>query len=270
MKVIVNADDMGMSDEVNQSIIKLHQKGVVSSTSLMANGPRFNEALELLSQEPELGVGVHLCLDGNYNSARDYVSLLDPANNTFYNKEEAISRIRRSAFDKDEIYREFSLQIEKILDHGIRVSQLDTHHHLHLYFPVLSQVIRVAKKYKISYIRSQRLSSCLSKGYLNNLYRYMHHLYLNMQLNSVQGYYDPEIENCSGNETNFTRLEKMLASGRGIMEIMLHPVGEDDPETSFFSSQEVQQLLSRHTILNYSQLSSFPNHSGARVAPKSA
>ena len=254
MKVIINADDLGISHGVNQSVIQMHRKGIVSSTSLMANGPDFNEAVELLSDHPNLGVGVHLCLDGHFNSASDYATLFDPVNNTFFEKQEVIKRIRKSVFDKEEIFREFCLQVEKILDHGIRVSHLDTHHNLHLYFPVLSQVIRVASKYGILYIRSQRLHSCKNKGYINTLYRYIHHIYLNIRLNSVKGYYDPSLQDCSAWDSNLKRLERELSSNKGIIEIMLHPVGSDDVETLFFSSPEVQDLLSRHTILNYHQL----------------
>lgn len=75
-----------------------------------------------------------------------------------------------------------------------------------------------------------------------------------MRLNTVHGYYDPAMQDCIDFERNLARLEQMLNSTRGVIEIMLHPAGENDPETSFFSSQEVAKLLSMHTILNYHQL----------------
>ncbi len=254
MRVIINADDMGMSEDVNQAIIRLHQKGIVSSTSLMANGPHFAEAVDLLSKHPELGCGVHLCLDGPYNSASDYQTLIDPETKYFYENKEAVKRIRSSSFDKNEIYREFCLQLEKVQDQGIRVSHLDTHHNLHLYFPILTQVIRVARKYGISYIRSQRLDTCIPKGSINKIYRNIHQIYLNKSLKSVSGYYDPAMQDCVDFESNLVRLEQMLDSSKGVIEIMLHPAGETDPETNFFSSPEVMDRLSRHTILNYNQL----------------
>lgn len=254
MRVIVNADDMGLSDDVNRSILLLHQKGIVSSTSLMANSQSFKGAVDLLALHPELGVGVHLCLDGPFHSSVDYKSIIDREKGFFYEKEEVVRRIRKSSFDKDEIYREFSIQVEKVMDHGIKVSHLDTHHNLHLYFPVLSQVIRVARKFGILYVRSQKLDTCIPKSFINKLYRSIHQIYLNMQLNTVHGYYDPAMQSCMDVEYNLARLEHMLNSSRGIMEIMLHPMGENDPETRFFSSPEVARLFSRHTILNYHHL----------------
>lgn len=254
MKVIINADDMGMSDKVNRSIIHMHQMGIVSSNTLMANAPCFNEALELLAPHPELGTGVHLCLDGPYNSASDYKSIIDPAKGTFYNNNEVVKKIRSFSLDKNEIFREFCLQIEKVLNHGIRVSHLDTHHNLHVYFPILSQVIRVAKKYGISHVRSQRMNTCVDKGCINKLYRNIHQVYLNLSLKSVSGYYYPAIQDCSDFESNLACLDRMLNSTVGIIEIMVHPQSKDDPETKFFSSPEVRNLLSRHNILNYNQL----------------
>jgi len=245
---------MGRSDQVNQSTILLHQKGVVSSNTLMANGACFSEAIEMLAANPDLGTGVHLCLDGPYNTLNDYKTLIDPASGTFFDNKEVVKKIRSSSFDKDEIFKEFSLQVEKILDHGVRVSHLDSHHNLHLYFPILSQVIRVAKKYKISCVRSQKLHTCLHKGRINKMYRNIHQVYLNIRLNSPRAYYDPAFQECPDFEKNLARLENMLNSSRGCLEIMVHPLGEDDPETKFFSSPEVQKLLSAHSILNYHQL----------------
>ena len=69
MKVIINADDLGMSDKVNESVIKMHLKGLVSSTTMIANGPDFEEATNLVKEHPDLGVGAHLCLDGNFHSS---------------------------------------------------------------------------------------------------------------------------------------------------------------------------------------------------------
>lgn len=254
MKVIINADDLGHSCEVNRSIIKLHSKGIVSSATLMANGPDFMDAADLISKHPGLGVGVHLCLDGNYHSSSDYATLIDPRTATFYDQQEVIRRIRKSAFDAEEIFREFSLQVEKVMDHGIRVSHLDTHHHLHLYFPILNQLIRVARKYDIAFIRSQRIDAPVPKSYLNRAYRLIHHIYLNMRLRSVKMYYDPDIEHDRDFNYNLNRLKGALKSTNETIEIMLHPREGSDPETSFFSSPEVQNLLSGHKIVNYHHL----------------
>ena len=64
-KIIVNADDFGISKEVNEGIVKGFQDGIISSTTVMANMPEFEEAMNLAKKNSKLGVGVHLnVIDG--------------------------------------------------------------------------------------------------------------------------------------------------------------------------------------------------------------
>src|SRR5436190_22470331 len=69
-RLIVNADDFGLTEKVNQAIIEGHLKGIITSTSLLANGVAFESAVRLAQLHPKLGVGVHLNLtDGSPVSA---------------------------------------------------------------------------------------------------------------------------------------------------------------------------------------------------------
>ncbi|NJK85379.1 MAG: ChbG/HpnK family deacetylase [Bacteroidales bacterium] len=77
MNIIINADDFGLSEKVNLSILNLHKIGVVTSTTLMSKGEQFNMAVKMVKDNPQLGVGVHLCLDGPFNVGKDYMTLLD-------------------------------------------------------------------------------------------------------------------------------------------------------------------------------------------------
>src|SRR4029077_1130213 len=63
-RLIVNVDDVGVTRGVNQGIIRCFREGIVRSTTLMANGGAFDDAVELAQANPELGVGVHLVLVG--------------------------------------------------------------------------------------------------------------------------------------------------------------------------------------------------------------
>ena len=62
LRLIVNADDFGISEAVNRGIVEAHDRGIVTSTSIMATGSAFEHALELARLRPSLGVGVHLVL----------------------------------------------------------------------------------------------------------------------------------------------------------------------------------------------------------------
>ena len=63
-RLIINADDFGIHTEVNHAVINAHKKGILTSTSLLASGPAFEEAVELAKGCPKLGIGIHLCLVG--------------------------------------------------------------------------------------------------------------------------------------------------------------------------------------------------------------
>lgn len=65
-KLIINADDFGMNEGVNQAISELHQLGLISSVSCMTNKPAWPQAVNYLRQHPELGAGVHLVFNDDY------------------------------------------------------------------------------------------------------------------------------------------------------------------------------------------------------------
>ena len=80
-QLILNADDFGMPRGVNEGIIRAHRDGVLTSATLMANGPEFEDAVSRAKSNPKLGVGCHLVLVGGPAIApRDKISSLVDAN----------------------------------------------------------------------------------------------------------------------------------------------------------------------------------------------
>ena len=61
-RLIINADDFGLTSGVNRAIVEAHGHGVVTSATLMANAPAFSEAVQLAEASPRLGVGCHVVL----------------------------------------------------------------------------------------------------------------------------------------------------------------------------------------------------------------
>ena len=59
-RVIVNADDFGFSAGISAGIIRAHREGIVTSTTVVANMPAAEQAVEMLADAPRMGVGVHL------------------------------------------------------------------------------------------------------------------------------------------------------------------------------------------------------------------
>ena len=249
MKLIVNADDFGFSNEVNTNIIKCHLDGIVSSATILAGGGQFQEAVELAKQNKNLGIGVHLALDGPNNIGNNYSSLLDPDTGAFYEDIVAVKKIKQGAFLQKEMIAEYSLQIEKVLNCGILVTHLDHHHHFHLYFPVLKAVIEVAKKYNIQYIRPQKILFQNKTSLPKKLYRFYHHHYLASKSNSVNGY--TSLIGCNAIQMR-KKLNTILNSNKETIELVVHPLVENG-EINFLTDTETIKMARNH-ILNYGDL----------------
>jgi chitin disaccharide deacetylase len=59
-QVIINADDFGMSAEIDRGILEAHDRGVVTSASLMVDEPNARAAVEQAKQRAGLSLGIHV------------------------------------------------------------------------------------------------------------------------------------------------------------------------------------------------------------------
>lgn len=110
-KLIINTDDLGYCKGVNYGIIEAYKDGILTSTTMMANMPGFDHAVELHKQHPSLGIGVHLTLTTGKPILKQLKTIVDAEGN-FRNQS-----YYKSSFiiDQQEIYDEWKAQIEKIL-----------------------------------------------------------------------------------------------------------------------------------------------------------
>jgi hopanoid biosynthesis associated protein HpnK len=154
-RLIVNADDFGLTTKINQAIIDAHHCGLISSTSLLANGEAFSSAVALSRQEPRLGVGVHLNLtEGQPVAPASSIPSLVNGQGFFARKPASLWRamILRRVSTVD-IEKELRAQIEKVLAAGIVATHLDSHKHVHA-LPALGRMcLRLARQYDIPAIR---------------------------------------------------------------------------------------------------------------------
>jgi chitin disaccharide deacetylase len=168
--LIVNADDLGWSEGVNRGIAHAHRKGLVTSTSLLANGRAFTSALDVARANPELGVGVHLNLsDGPPTATPAGVpGLLSPSGALENSPEALLLRIASRNFELAEVEREWDAQIRKVRDAGISPSHLDGHKHVQMLPGLFEIAVRLAKKHSIRAIRisheESKLRTLLSSG----------------------------------------------------------------------------------------------------------
>lgn len=148
--LIVNADDLGRTTSINEGIERAFRNGIVSSTSLVANSPAFDDALRVIRRNPELGVGVHLTLN-EYPPIieSNYLQQLSSGDMQKSFTAVMIARSREIRL----IEEEFQSQIEKILSNDIRPSHIDGHNHIHVHPRFPGVLVRLAEEYAISWIR---------------------------------------------------------------------------------------------------------------------
>jgi chitin disaccharide deacetylase len=139
---VVNADDFGFTPDVNEGIVEGHRRGILTSTTLMANGAAFEDAVRLAAETPALDIGCHLVLIGGCSLVTS-----KPLPGTVPQLLAALARREIRPYD------EFSAQVRRLVDAGIRLSHLDTHKHTHLAPPVLDAVARLSEEHGIRWVR---------------------------------------------------------------------------------------------------------------------
>ena len=158
-RLIINADDFGLTSGINRAVMDAHFGGVVTSTTLMANAPAFAEASHLPAQAPRLGVGCHVVLlDGSpLLPPQQIKSLVNPRSNGERLSESLGSFAARAfagSLDPREIESEATAQIRKVQSAGMAVTHVDTHKHAHVFPLVWRALLRSAQACGIRALRN--------------------------------------------------------------------------------------------------------------------
>jgi hopanoid biosynthesis associated protein HpnK len=156
-RLIVNADDFGLTPGVNRAIVELHQAGVLPSTTLMAKASATSEAIAMARATPTLGVGCHVVLvDGDpVLPPGDIPTLIDKRTGRFrVSLGDFLTRLFTGRIRPAEIEAEAAAQIARLQDSGLRLTHVDTHKHTHMFPPVLRPVLRAARAAGIRAVRN--------------------------------------------------------------------------------------------------------------------
>jgi hopanoid biosynthesis associated protein HpnK len=158
-RLIVNADDFGFTAGVNRAIVEAHTRGIVTSTTLMANGRAFDDAVRLAATVPRLSVGCHAVLiDGEPVLDAERLPSITSVHSGGARFRDGLKsfavRALAGRMDPDEIELEVSAQIRKLQAAGVHVSHLDTHKHTHLFPSVLRPLLRAARVCGVHAVRN--------------------------------------------------------------------------------------------------------------------
>jgi hopanoid biosynthesis associated protein HpnK len=156
-RLIVNADDFGLTSGVNRAILELHQGNVLTSATVMARAAATEEAIQIARATPSLGVGCHVVLvDGEATlPQKDIPSLIDPRTGRFYPQLGVfLKRLTGGQISMIEIQAEARAQIALLQSRGLRLTHIDAHKHTHMFPRVLRPILRAARQLGIRAVRN--------------------------------------------------------------------------------------------------------------------
>jgi hopanoid biosynthesis associated protein HpnK len=158
-RLIVNADDFGFTTGVNRAIVEAHTRGIVTSSTLMANGRAFEDAIVLAKTVPRLSVGCHVVLiDGEPVLDGNQIPSITSASSgrvRFRDSLKAFAvRALAGHLNTGEIEKEASAQIRKLQSAGVNVSHVDSHKHTHLFPSVLRPLLRATRACGVRAVRN--------------------------------------------------------------------------------------------------------------------
>jgi predicted glycoside hydrolase/deacetylase ChbG (UPF0249 family) len=263
-RLIINADDFGLTPGVNRAIAELHQAKALTSTTLMATGPAFEDAVATAHANPGLGVGCHIVLtDGVPASSPETIpTLLGPDRKTFRpSLVDFLQALLRGKIREEEIRGEVLAQIQKLQGAGIHVTHLDTHKHTHLFPAVARPLLQLAEQCSIHAIRHPfEQSWSLALGHGNRIRRLQVNLLGNLKTSFER---QPQIRDAhvlttdgtigisaTGNLYGETLREILHAMpAEGAFELVCHPGYNDSDLDRITTRLRTHRDIERTTLL---------------------
>jgi len=171
-RLIINADDFGLSGPINRGIIETIENGVVNSVSQIATGRETDSACEYVSRKKELFTGWHINLTtGRPVLDPGQVSTLTDRNGFFLGKNRFVFKALAGLLDANECRSELMAQLDRLVKHNIQITHIDSHHDIH-YLPFVADIIKpILIDLNVRYIRyhRSRIEFCRFFGLLSLL-----------------------------------------------------------------------------------------------------
>lgn len=155
MKVIINADDFGLTEGINNGIITAHTNGVVTRATLMMNGMAVDHAVKLAKAHPTLKVGIHLALSYGKPLSEKVDLLVDESHTFKFTKYET----NLTPLEIEQVEQEWDTQIQTFLKTGLTLDHIDSHHHVHGWACLQPVVKRLFDKYQLPFRYTEQLEN---------------------------------------------------------------------------------------------------------------
>src|SRR5947207_884283 len=152
-RLVVNADDFGLSSGVNDGILEAHAAGVVSSVSVLVNAPGWDHAVAALRGTESLGVGLHLNLTAG-EPVSEGGTLVDAHTGRFYGLAGLVTRALTGRIDPEHVAEECGAQLARLHAAGVRVTHIDSHRHVHALPGVWRAVVATARAHGVPFVRA--------------------------------------------------------------------------------------------------------------------
>ena len=184
-RLIVTADDFGLTHSINEGILMAVREGVVTNINLITTGDAANEAIGIIKYDKIPEIGVHLALTETrpVTSVRLIASLVDESGSFPATRIEFLRRLFSGKIDMEHVKTELKSQMDKAAHSGARITNLSSHEHLHMIPKIFRIIMDLAKEYKVRYIRVLKKEIIRPPFSINKIFRY-----------AVVGYFHPGME----------------------------------------------------------------------------
>jgi predicted glycoside hydrolase/deacetylase ChbG (UPF0249 family) len=253
MNVVINADDFGYNQTVNEAIVDLIVQRRITSSTLIANAPAVEAAVQNIPRAARCSFGVHL-------NVTEFEPLTAPPHREGLSEllnergcfcgEVHVRSMKLTSRVKEAIFREWLLQVERVRRLGIKVSHFDSHNHIHT-VPALFLVLkRLQEHFGIRKVRPT--FDLFAPGESASLLRMLQKRVWNFAL---RHYYCTTTADAFTSFTTFYELAKVKRLGMESVELMVHPGHvEFEKETQILRTEWQQDLLFSTRLVGYDEL----------------
>jgi predicted glycoside hydrolase/deacetylase ChbG (UPF0249 family) len=241
-RLIVNADDLGLSPGTNQGILEAHQRGILTSTTVMINMPAAEAGIRLLQQEaPKLGIGLHfnLTTGSPVLPPERVLSLVDSGGEFPYNAKNPLAYL--DGLDPAEVKAEIQVQFDRFVQiAGRKPDHLDAHHHSLYHFSAgLSTLLELAQTHHLP-----MRAGCdwlTDMEYTGPRYESLRKLLADSPAPFWTDCFEARFYDEGVTLENLRTL--LINLPEGVTELMSHPAHNDNIQQSYAAQREVELAL---------------------------